>query len=159
MSTDWKNFDYYGDGSQILNNEEAATNDVISDYNLTTPLKFSTGIAFLSKYGILTGDVEFTNPAQAKYSSNTTDVSFQEENDMIKSVFKSVINYRLGAEFRYKVFRARGGYAVQGNTYADNFDLDNSIKTISGGLGDAYEEIFCGYRVGLLHRKKLLSTL
>ena len=29
MKTDWKNFDYYGDGSQILNNEEASTDIVI----------------------------------------------------------------------------------------------------------------------------------
>ena len=66
MSTSWKNFDYYGDGDKILNNENAFTDIIVSDYNLTTPLKFSTGIAFLSKYGIITGDVEFTNPAKGK---------------------------------------------------------------------------------------------
>ena len=114
MNTDWKNFDYYGDGSKILNNEEAQTDIVTSDYTLTTPLKFSGGIAFLSKYGILTGDVEFTNPAQAKYSSNTTDVSFQQENEMIKSVFKSVVNYRIGGEFRYEYLSGKGRLCCTG---------------------------------------------
>jgi hypothetical protein len=142
MNTDWKNFDYYGDGSEILNNEEASTDIVQSDYSLTTPLKFSGGIALLSKYGILTGDVEFTNPGQAKYSSETPDVSFQQENETIKSVFKSVVNYRVGAEFRYEIYRVRGGYAVQGSTYEDSFNLDNSIKTISGGLGVRMKRFF-----------------
>ena len=135
MNTSWKNFDYYGDGSEILNNEAASTDIVTSDYTLTTPLKFSTGLALLSKYGLITGDVEFTNPAKAKYSSNTSGVSFGQENDDIKAVYKSVVNYRLGGEFRYKVFRLRGGYGVQASTYQENFNLDNSIKTITGGLG------------------------
>ena len=116
-----------------------------SDYTLTTPLKFSGGIALLSKYGILTGDVEFTNPGQAKYSSNTVDVSFQQENETIKSVFKSVVNYRLGGEFRYNIYRVRAGYAVQGSTYEDSFNLDNSIKTISGGLGVRMKRFFVDF--------------
>lgn len=145
MNTNWKNFDYYGDGEEILTNESAFTDDVISDYSLTTPLKLSTGIAFLSKYGLITGDVEFTNPAKAKYSSNTSGVSFGQENDDIKAVYKSVINYRLGGEFRYKVFRVRAGYGVQGSTYQDSFDLDNSIKTISGGLGVKLQKFYADF--------------
>ncbi|MEJ0031805.1 MAG: hypothetical protein WDO15_16150 [Bacteroidota bacterium] len=36
----WNNWDYYGDGSQILTNQNASTDVVTSDYNLTTPWKF-----------------------------------------------------------------------------------------------------------------------
>lgn len=149
MSTDWKNFDYYGDGSEILNNESASTDIVTSDYALTTPLKVSTGIAFLSKFGILTGDVEFTNPAKAKYSSNTTGISYTDENNGIKSTYKSVINYRVGAEFRHKILRARAGYAVQGNTFKDGIGIDNSITSISGGVGLRFEKFYTDF--ALIH--------
>ncbi|MDH4092286.1 MAG: hypothetical protein OEV24_17640 [Cyclobacteriaceae bacterium] len=145
MNTSWKSFDYYGDGSKILNNESASTDLVTSDYGLTTPMKFSTGIAFISKYGLITGDVEFTNPAKAKYSSNTAGVSFTQENDDIRAVYKSVVNYRIGGEFRYQVFRVRAGYGIQASTYEASFDLDNSIKTISGGLGVRLKRFFVDF--------------
>jgi hypothetical protein len=147
MNTNWKNFDYYGDGSIILNEEFAETDIVTSDYNLTTPGKFSTGIAFISKYGFITGDVEFTNPGNAKYSSSTIGVSFGQENSDIRSVYKSVVNYRVGGEFRYKIFRLRAGYGVQGNAYDDSFGLDNSIKTISGGAGVRLKRFFADFAI------------
>ncbi len=145
MSTSWKNFDYYGDGSEILNNESSGTDIVTSDYSLTTPMKLSAGLAFISKWGLLTGDVEFTNPARAKYSSNTAGVSFTEENNGIKDAFQSVINYRVGGEFRYNILRVRAGYGVQGSTYRDGFDLDNSIKSISGGLGVKLQKFYADF--------------
>lgn len=135
MNSSWKNFDYYGDGSVILNDEFAGTDVVVSDYNLTTPLKFSTGVAFISKYGFIAGDVEFTNPSRTKYNSDTDGISYSGENDAIKSSFKPVTNFRVGGEFRYNIFRARAGYAVQANTFSDDIDLDNQINTISAGLG------------------------
>jgi len=145
MNTDWKNFDYYGDGTKVLNKESAATDIVSSEYVLTTPMKFSTGIAFISKYGLITGDVEFTNPGKTKYSSNTSGVSFDQENKDIRAVYQSVVNFRLGGELRYKVFRFRGGYGMQSSAYQDNFQLDNSIKTISGGVGVRLKSFFADF--------------
>lgn len=147
MSTSWKNFDYYGDGSEVLNEESAATDIVTSEYSLTTPLKFSTGIALISKFGFISGDVEFTNPAKTKYSSNVTGISFGPENDDIKNVYKPVVNYRLGGEFRYSLFRLRAGYAVQGSAYQEEFDLDNSIKSVSGGVGIRLKHFFADVAV------------
>lgn len=145
MNTSWKNFDYYGDGTQILGDESASTDIVTSDYNLTLPAKFSAGVAFLSKYGIITGDVELTNPGKSKYSSNTSGVSFDEENQGIKNAFQSVINYRLGGEFRYKILRVRAGYGMQASALKDYFDLDNSIQSISGGIGVRLKKFFADF--------------
>jgi long-subunit fatty acid transport protein len=147
MNTSWKNFDYYGDGSTMLNEEFAETDIVTSDYNLTTPGKFSTGIAFISKYGFITGDIEFTNPGKAKYSSSTVGVSFGQENSDIRSVYKSVVNYRVGGEFRYEILRLRAGYGVQGSAYDDSFGLDNSIKTISAGAGIRLKRFFADFAI------------
>jgi hypothetical protein len=145
MSTSWENFDYYGDGTIFLNNESASTDIVTSDYSLTTPLKFSAGVAFLSKYGIITGDVEFTNPAKAKYSSNISGVSFDQDNENIKAAYQSVVNYRIGGEFRYKILRVRAGYGLQASALKDYFDLDNSIQTVSGGIGVRLKKFYADF--------------
>jgi hypothetical protein len=145
MSTSWDDFDYYGNGSTILGEESAATDIVTSDYSLTTPLKFSAGVAFLSEYGIITGDVEFTNPAKAKYSSNISGVSFEQDNENIEAAYQSVVNYRIGGEFRYKLLRVRAGYGFQGSALKDYFDLENSIQTVSGGIGVRLKKFYADF--------------
>jgi hypothetical protein len=140
MNTQWDNFDYYDDGnnndkSPFLNNEQASTDIVTSDYNLTTPSKLSAGIALLSKYGFFSGDVELTNPSKAKYSSDTPGISYSSENNDVKSLYKPVVNYRFGAEFRYEIYRFRLGYGVQANTYRGSINADNTITSLSGGFG------------------------
>jgi hypothetical protein len=135
MQTEWNNFDYYGDGSTFLNSESASTDIVTSDYNLRTPSKFNTGVAFLSKFGFITGEIELTNPGNAQYSSDTPGISYSDNNKDIKRINRSTVNYRMGAEFRYDIFRLRGGYGVQSNSYRKEIDADNAVTTISGGAG------------------------
>ncbi len=137
MSSSWNNFDYYG--IEILREQSTSTDIVISEYTFTTPLKFSAGAAFISKFGFLTGDIELSNAAQTRYSSSDNldadPIDFTYENTQIRSLYKTAVNYRLGAEFRHKIFRLRGGYGMQGNGYKNGLGLDNSIKNITGGVG------------------------
>ena len=133
MTTDWNNFDYYG--LETLNDQEASTDIVTSDYNFTAPMKLRGGIAFVTKYGFITGDVEYTNPSNAKYKSDITGISFTENNEDIKQIYQPTINYRIGAEFRHNILRVRAGYGIQSNTFSDVIGADNSISSISGGLG------------------------
>ncbi len=137
MNSSWNNFPYYG--LDTLNERSASTDIVVSEYNLTTPLKFSAGIVFISKYGFISGDIELTNSAQTKYSSSdqpqATPIDFTEDNKEIKNLYKTALNYRLGAEFRYEMFRLRGGFGVQGNGYQKDLGLDNTITNITGGVG------------------------
>lgn len=144
LKTQWNNFDYYGDGSRFLNSESDRIEPLISEYNITTPLKFSTGIAFfVGKYGFITGDVEFINYGKSKYSSDTPDVSFNPENNEIRSSFTDVINTRVGAELRYDVFRIRGGYALQANPYEQGVSTTNyKQNTISFGAGLRFDKFF-----------------
>jgi hypothetical protein len=135
MDTHWNNYDYFGDGDKILNDESASTDIITSDYNLRIPSKFSTGITFLSKYGFLTGEIELTNPGNAKYSSDTPGISYSDNNEDIRAINKSTMNYRMGAEFRYDIYRVRAGFGIQSNSYRKEFDADNQITTISGGAG------------------------
>jgi hypothetical protein len=129
LQTDWNASVGYGD-------QDEASEPILADYNFTTPFKFSSGVAFfLGKYGFVTGDVEFINYNQAKYDSETEDVSMGPENEDIKFYYTNVVNYRVGAELRYDIFRFRGGYSVQANPYKENFDIDRTIKTVSAGAG------------------------
>lgn len=140
MNSRWDpNFDYYDDGTTFpgdYNNEWISTDEVVSDYSLSTPLKFSGGIAFISKFGFITGDIEWSNFRHARYSSTGTGIDFSWDNDEIKAVAKkSVLTYRIGAEYRYKIFRLRGGYSLQGNTLGSDLNFNNRIQTVSGGVG------------------------
>jgi hypothetical protein len=149
MSTSWKNFDYYGDGETILNEESASTDIVTLDYSLTVPSKLSAGVTFISKFGFITGDVEYTNPSNLKYSSDIDGVSFNIENDDISRTLNSVLNYRVGAEYRFKIYRARAGYASMGNPFAGEVDLKNVCY--SGGLGVRMDRFYIDF--ALVHRR------
>lgn len=138
MSTRWMNFDYFGNGTTILgdnSNDPIATDIVTSEYRLTTPGRLRGGVAFITQYGFITGDVEYMNPTKAKYRSEVSGISFTEDNDDIRDIYKPALSYRIGAEFRKDIFRVRAGYGIQTNTYHESIDADNTITSISGGLG------------------------
>lgn len=138
MSSRWNNFDYYGDGSTILgdNSDDPEETEIIaSDYNLTIPMRLTGGVAFISEYGFISADVEMVNPAKAKYGAKDSEISFAGDNQSIRTVYRPVVNYRIGAEFRRDIFRIRAGYGVQANTFDNSIDADNTITSISGGLG------------------------
>lgn len=140
----WNNFDYFGDGETILNNEYAEFDaPFISEYDLKTPGKATLGVSLISKYGFVSGDVEFVNYSKTKYTSNLPGESYSPENDAIKSVYENVVNFRLGAEFRYEMLRVRAGY----NHLADPYRTrDNgTIETISAGLGARFSAFFLDF--------------
>jgi hypothetical protein len=107
---------------------------VISEYNLSTPLRVTTGATFISKFGFLTGEVEFVNYAKAKYNSDIAD-DFDAENEGVKAEYEPVMNYRLGAEYRHDIFRVRAGYNYMADPYRQTGNIDRSIQSFTGGLG------------------------
>ncbi|MDF9799538.1 hypothetical protein OKW21_004801 [Catalinimonas alkaloidigena] len=118
-----------------------------SEYTLSTPSKVSGGFAyFFEKYGFITADVEYINYAANRFSSNefnTGDVNIE-----IDDVMESVINYKVGGEFRYDIFRLRLGYAM----YADptqyvNDNLDRDRQVLSGGVGISTPSFFADLAV------------
>jgi hypothetical protein len=116
--------------------EESSLESILSEYNLTTPLKLSTGVAvFVGKYGFISGDVEFINYGNATYKSDIPGISFNTDNQAITYYYTDAVNYRVGAELRYSIYRLRGGYNVQDNPYKQSIGIDRSIKTVSVGAG------------------------
>lgn len=117
---------------------------LISEYNLTTPLRISTGATFISKIGFISADVEFVNYSKAKYNSDI-DADFGPENDGVKAEYQSVINYRVGAEYRYQILRVRGGFNYMADPYRQSGGVDRSITSFSGGLGVKMQKFFVDF--------------
>lgn len=109
-------------------------------FNLRTPGKLSGGLAlFFDKYGFLTADVEWVDYGSGKFSSN--EFSFADANSEINS-FESVINYKVGAEFRYEVARFRAGYSHQGDPLNQVDGVDRSRQSFTLGAGIRFNKFF-----------------
>jgi len=103
------------------------------NYTITTPMRINGGISFfLAKNGFITADIEYVNYSNMKVKSDEGDLS--SNNQIITDLYSSVLNYRLGAEWRLKAFRVRGGYELRGSPYGSD-DLDLKSNSFSGGFG------------------------
>jgi hypothetical protein len=135
LDTYWNGYDYLNVGP-LYNEGSELSEPLISEYSLTTPLKLSLGGAFfISKIGLITGDVEFINYGKAKYRSEVTGISFADENKGVNTYYTNTVNYRFGTEWRINVFRLRAGYSLQGNPYKRQYEVDQKIQTVSAGVG------------------------
>src|SRR6185295_2811421 len=122
----------------FLDKEGDETDQVITDYTLTTPARFNLGTTvFIAKSGFVSGDVEFVNYDGAKYSSATSDgTSYDSDNKQIKGNYQSTINFRGGGEYRYKSFRARAGYSYMPDPFKSvQNGVSGDVSSISAGLG------------------------
>ena len=95
------------------------------DYNLSTPLVATAGIMILiKKQGFISADVDYINYSNAELSSSLAIndpnyYSFELENENIGELFQAGINYRLGGEFRYEIFRFRAGAGIYTSALTD----------------------------------------
>ncbi|MEQ8924554.1 MAG: hypothetical protein RLO81_02010 [Fulvivirga sp.] len=104
------------------------------NFTITTPSKLRAGATyFLGKSGFITGDIERINYAGANLSNSESGVSFSQANSDINQL-ESVINYRLGAEFRYEMFRLRAGFARMDDPVKNDIDESENRITFGGGI-------------------------
>ncbi|WP_347160244.1 OmpP1/FadL family transporter [Pontibacter chitinilyticus] len=109
-------------------------------YQLTTPFRANGGVAvFLNKYGFISADVEFVDYSKTRFHEQQDEYGnsgnyFNDVNDVIAVTYKSAVNYKIGAEGRYDVFRFRAGYSVSGDPYR-NANFDGKVNTYSLGAG------------------------
>jgi len=132
-------------------NQSSASSDVV-DYTLTTPWRVVlSGGAIIQNFGFVTADVEWVNYGKSRYSFDTDLYSFYEGyaeivNGDISANYKNAINTRLGAEYRYKIFRARAGYAYYGTPFDSDIDTENGAwQNISFGLGIRPESVYLDF--------------
>ena len=107
------------------------------DYSITTPFRANGGATVLvGKYGFLTGDVEYVGYSKASFrtSDGSSDTSLNDGNSFIASNYRNSVNYKVGAEGRFTIFRARVGYAYYADPYRGSA-ADRSQQYFTGGLG------------------------
>ncbi|MDQ3291477.1 MAG: hypothetical protein M3Q05_09330 [Bacteroidota bacterium] len=105
------------------------------EYSLTTPMRANGGVAFFAgKNGFISADVEYINYSGARFDSNDGGDSFSDKNDIIKNTYQSTLNFRVGGEYRYNIFRVRAGYALYGDPYKSS-DYDRDKRYITAGAG------------------------
>ncbi|MEI6433727.1 MAG: hypothetical protein WCP32_02705 [Bacteroidota bacterium] len=103
------------------------------DYRLTTPFRAMGSIAFIiGQYGLISADYEYVNYSQARFNSSQD--SYTDVNNDIKSSFQSWGNIRLGTEWRIMDFRVRGGFAYFSDPYVTNVNSSARYQ-VSGGFG------------------------
>jgi len=103
-----------------------------SEYTLQTPSKVRIGTSlFFGKSGFLTGDVEFVNHANSVINSN--DFPTSEDNLAINEFYRSVMNIRVGGEYRIQSFMLRAGYSLFPSPYTDS-NL-NEVTNLTFGVG------------------------
>lgn len=147
MATDWNNYDYFGDGSEILNSVSEQTDEFISEYSLRTPGKLSAGATvFLGKSGFISADVDLINYSGARYSSGISGISFDSDNENIKDAYQTTTNVRLGGEFRLDKlrFRAGGSYMPDPNKTEQN-NSSRDITSITGGVGYRTQKFYVDF--------------
>lgn len=105
------------------------------NFDLKTSSVFNTGLTyFFGKNGFITADLEFLNYGNNKYSVN--DGGLEDSNTFIRNNFATALNYKIGGEYRFNIFRVRAGYAYFDDP-VKNIDQINRSRhsfSIGGGL-------------------------
>lgn len=142
IATDWNNFQYdTGNGNITLDKFDYSTDKLLADYKLKTPGRVSLGTTyFFGKSGFISGDAEFLYFGNARYKDNP---DFEIDNPQIKSLYKPSANFRLGGEYRLKIYRFRGGFGFQTDPFSTVQDgISRAINTLSLGAGIRKEKYY-----------------
>lgn len=126
----------------------------VSEYRLRTPSKISLGTSiFIGNNGFLTGDVEFVDYSNANI--NSSDFSESADNDLIDDIYTSVMNVRVGGEYRIDNFRLRAGYALFPSPYKESSLEDRTNLTF--GFGYRTRDYFLDFAVVNSETKSLYT--
>jgi len=106
-------------------------------YSVTSPLKV-IGNAGLQLFKMLLVDVdlEYIDYSNMKMGVGSDNYDFFDENQAIKDAYKSVINWRAGAELKLGTLYLRAGTSFYGSPYVSSEPNKNAnYMSYSGGLG------------------------
>jgi len=110
-------------------------------YNLKTAPRLTLGTSvFVGKNGFISGDVEFVDYQSMRVKSNDV-VADGNDNSAIGSLYNSVINHRLGAEYRIDNVRLRAGYAFYADPYKSS-SIDVTQSALTFGVGYRSKDFF-----------------
>lgn len=155
MVNDYDNF-FFEEENITLGREEAITPLIISRYNLNSPLRLSGGATFfIGKNGFITADIDYLDYSTMRISSR--DFNANADNQAIRSTYGSTFNYRAGAEFRFDIWRVRGGYAYYGDPFIRS-TFDRSTQQFSGGFGARLKKFYVDFALTASYFDQLYNS-
>jgi len=123
----------YWDSGTGFADESANSPNGLYDYKLTTPFRFSGGAAvILGKMAVISAGYEYVDYSASRL--NAYDYKFFDENDQIRTAYKSTHNLKAGAEVRLSNFYLRAGTRYNMSPYVDS-RVNAESWMFTGGLG------------------------
>ena len=146
--------DIYGSELSALTVQSQVQNTVTSSgkykYSLITPSRAIGSLSLVSAQGrmgdktvsgFLNGEVEYVDYSNMRFIFDRTSGASDKDlevalNNAISTKYQSALNYRIGAELAYDIFRVRAGYALLGSPFKANISgINRDIQQISFGAG------------------------
>lgn len=108
--------------------------NVFEDYNLRTPYKLSSGVAYVfGNSGLISFEYNYKDYASSKLSPSDNSY-FTTLNNSISDNLQGSSTFRFGGEYRWKAFSFRGGYFHEGSPY-ENDTVLSERQAFSFGIG------------------------
>lgn len=144
MSYSYINFD------GTIGNGSSESPDGSFDYEYNTPWKTTGSFAYLMNTdnvkGFISAEVDYLAYTSGRFnltsdSDNPSDFQLQEDlNNQINVQLKNAVNFRVGGELAFDIYRLRAGYQLNGSPY---FKDDGKFFTgISLGGGFRFDKFF-----------------
>lgn len=110
------------------------TKDGEFDYKVVTPLKSTvSAAAVLGKKGFVSTDIEFVDYSTMRL--RPTEDAFEVANDLIRSKYANTVNFRLGGEYVWEMYRFRAGYAHYGSPFSSAAETTMDRNYLTAGIG------------------------
>jgi len=108
--------------------------NLFETYTVKTPAKLTGSMALIfGKNGLISFDYGYQDFSNAELRPKNDD-SFQTVNSEISNDLAAVSTFRLGGEYRIKMFSLRAGYRFEQSPYANGNTIDD-LNGISTGIG------------------------
>ena len=124
-------------------NNRFNTNDF--SYRLKTPMKGSLGASYVfAGTAILSADVDFVDYASTRFLAQNGNriEDIKNNNNDIKTLYTSTMNYRIGGEYKLNQLSLRVGYGINGSPLKNDDDKIYQRKYYTGGIGYRINEYF-----------------
>lgn len=113
------------------------------DYTLTTPMRAIGSLGFVIKgKAIISTDYEFIDYSSGRLRAPGEE--FFSQNQAVAGKYRATGNLRVGAEYRFKLFNLRGGYASYGNPFNSGVNTSKR-ESYTGGIGFRQENYFLDF--------------
>jgi long-subunit fatty acid transport protein len=148
--------DFFDINGNLEFTETAFSNIIVNSSNLNTPLRLSGGATFfIGKNGFITADIDYLDYSKSRL--NSRDFNASADNQQIRSLYGQTLNYRVGAEFRYDIWRFRGGYGFYGDPFI-NSTFDRSMQQFSGGFGTRLKTFYADFALSASYFDQLYNS-